>query len=219
VVGVAPTAPGPITKAQAAAYARAVNLQAGDLPGFANRGSEAEVLEPGRLALQEIRCSGGVDPSRRIAQIDSTEFSAGRAFYGKIMKSTVTVWPTPALAAFDNGPSHRSRARACLVRFLQARNKQINRERGGRLRYGPFTITTVPHPLPGVSDSFLTTITETRLLRTGAIRAHVYCSIFGFVSGPAEIELEAIGVGHPVPTSTEAKALGLLAGRARANAI
>jgi hypothetical protein len=76
----------------------------------------------------------------------------------------------------------------------------------------------VPNPLPGVSHSFLTKIDETRLLRTGAIRAHIYRDIFGFITGAAEIELEAIGFGHPIPAPTEKNTLRLLYGRATANA-
>ena len=87
------------------------------------------------------------------------------------------------------------------------------------MQIGPFTIVTVHTPLPGVSHSFRTTINETRLLRTGAIRAHVYRDILGFTTGPAEIELEAIGVGHPVPAATEEKALLLLLARARARTV
>lgn len=212
-------ASGPITKTQAVAYAHAVNLHAGDLLGFTSSGSETEAPKPGRLALEEVRCSDGVSPAGRIAQVESTEFSAGRAFYGKIMKSTVEVWPTPALVASNNSPSRKSRARACFVRFLKALHKRTNRERKGRMQIGPFTINTVPNRLPGVGHAFLTTINETRQLGTGAIRAHIYRDIFGFTTGPAEIELEAIGFGHPVPTSTEAQALHLLLDRARANAI
>jgi hypothetical protein len=219
VVGVTTPTSGPITKAQAVAYAHAVNLRAGDLPGFTIGESEMEAPKPGRYGLEDIRCRGGVNPARRIAKIDSTEFSAGRAFYGKVVKSIVEVWPTPALVVFNHTTSHSSRGRACLVRDIESVNKQINRERKGRMQIGPFTITTVPNPLPGVSHSFLTTINETRLLRTGAIRAHIYRHIFGFITGPAEIELEAIGYGHPVPTSTEAKALQLLLDRATANTI
>jgi hypothetical protein len=219
VVDVTPSTSGTITKAQAVAYAHAVNLQPGDLPGFTNSGSETEAPKPGRLALEETRCSGDLNPDRRIAQIESTEFSAGRSIFSKIMKSTVEVWPTPALVASNNNPSRKSRARACFVHFLNALHKRTNQERKGRLQIGPFTITTVPNPLPGVSHSFLTTINETRLLRTGAIRAHIYRDIFGFTTGPAEIDLEAIGFGRPIPTSTEARALQLLVNHATAHAV
>lgn len=219
VVGVTPTMPEPITKEQAVAYAHVVNLQPGDLPGFTNSGSETEAPKPGRLALEEIRCSGAVNPGRRIARIESTEFLAGVGLNGKIIKSAVEVWPSPALIAPNNNKSHKSRARACFVRFLRALHERTYRKRKERIPIGPFTVTTVPNPLPGVSDSFLTTVNETLLRRTGAVLAHVYRDIFGFTIGPAEVELEAIGFGHPIPTSTEAQALQLLLGRATAHAI
>ncbi len=204
---------------QAVAYAHAVNLRVGDLPGFTSNGSETEAPKPGRYSLEYSRCRGGVNPARRIAEIMSPEFSAGRAFYGKIVRSTVEVWPTPAIVALNNARSHSAHSRACLVRYLEAVNQQINRERKGRGQIGPFTITIVPNPLPGVSNSSLTKINETRLLRTGAIRAHIYRDIFGFTTGSAEIELEAIGFGHPIPGPTEKKTLRLLYDRATANAV
>jgi hypothetical protein len=218
---VSPTRPtsGHVTKAQAIAYAHAVNLHAGDLPGFASIGSETEAPKPGRYALEYSRCVGGVNSARRIATISSPEFSAGSGFYSKIVKSTVEVWPTPAIVAVNNKRSYSSHGKGCLVHFLKMVHRQINRERRGRAQIGPFTITIVPNLLPGVSHSFLTKINETRLLRTGAIRAHIYRDIFGFTTGPAEIELEAIGVGHPIPAPTEKEALRLLSGRATTNAI
>jgi len=219
VVGAKPPASGLITKEQAVAYAHAVNLQAGDLPGFTSSGSEIEEPKPGPLDLEENRCNGEVNPPRPIAWIGSTEFSAGRALYSKIMISRVEVWPTPALAASDNSSSHPSRARACFVRFLEALHKRTNRERKGRAQIGPFRLTRVPNPLPGVSNSSLTTINETRLRRSGAIFFHVYRDMFGFRTGAAEIELEAIGIGHPVPAATEKNALLLLLARARASAV
>jgi hypothetical protein len=210
---------GPITKAQAQVYAQAVNLRPADMPGFTTIGSETEASAPGRYGLEYTRCRGGVDPARRIASISSAEFSAGLAFHAKVMKSTVEVWPTPALVTINSITAHSSRGRACLVRYLHAAHEHINLVRKGRMQIGPFTISIVPNPLPGVSHSFLTAINETRLLRSGAVRAHIYRDIFGFISGAAEVELEAVGFGHPVPTSTEEKALLLLLDRARANAI
>jgi hypothetical protein len=209
---------GQVTKTQAVAYAHAVNLRAGDLPGFAGAGSETEAPKPGRYGLEYSRCRGATNPARRIAEIASPEFLAGRAFYGKVVKSTVAVWPTPAIVVVNNTGSHSPRGRACLVHFLEAVDKQMNQERKGRRQVGPFTIRIVPNPMPGVSYSFLTKINETRLLRTGAVRAHIYRDIFGFTTGPSEIELEAVGVGHPVPRLTEKKALRLLSSRATANA-
>ena len=59
---------------------------------------------------------------------------------------------------------------------------------------------------------------ETRLHRNGAVFFHVYRDLLGFTSGPAEVELEAIGFVHPVPARTEKQALRILLERATANA-
>lgn len=208
-----------ITHLGVAAYARAVNLRAGDIPGFTSSGNEIEAPKPGALALEEIRCSGAVDPDRRLGRIESTELSAGRAAFSEIIKSAVEVWPTPALVAANNNPNRRSRSRACFVRFLRAFHHRVNLERNGRMRIGPFTIATVPYTLPGATNGFLTTIGETRLLRTGAVRAHIYRDIFGFTIGQSEFELEAIGFSRPVPSSAEVRALRLMLDRAMAHAI
>ncbi len=218
VTGVPAPTSAPITRAQAVAYAHAVNLHPSEMPGFTSVANEAEAPEPGRYGLEAIRCSGGIDPARRIVQVHSAEFTAGTAFYGKVVKSAVEVWPTPALVVRNNIRSHSSRGRACLVRFLEAVHNRLNHGRKGRRQLGPFRVTMVPNPLPGVSHSFLTTINETLLLRTGAIRAHIYRDIFGFITGSAEIELEAVGFGHPIPTPTEAKALLILLHGASADA-
>jgi hypothetical protein len=207
-----------ITKAQALAYAHALNLRAGDMPGFTSSGNETEASMPGRLALEEIRCSGGISPARRIARLESPEFSTAHASTSEIVKSAVEVWPTPAVVAINNTPHHRSRARVCFARFLRTLHHRINLERKGRMQIGPFTITTARNPLPGVINSFRTRIDETRLLRTGAILAHVYRDIFTFTTGPAEIELEAVGFGHPIPASIEVSTIHHLRDRAIAHA-
>jgi hypothetical protein len=186
---------------------------------IAIRWARSDDQDPVRHSPNHARAAHRHHDLYQSQNLESTEFSAGRSIYSKLMKSTVEVWPTSTLVASNNNPSRKSRARACFVRFLNALHKRTNRERKGRLQLGPFTITTVPNPLPGVSHSFLTTINETLQLRTGAIRAHIYRDIFGFTTGPAEIDLEAIGFSRPIPTSTEAQALQLLVNRATAHTI
>ena len=73
-------------------------------------------------------------------------------------------------------------------------------------------------PLPGVSRSFLRTIDET-LLRGGRVRLHIFHDVFTFISGPAEVELEATGFSRPVPSRTEERLMLLLLGRAKQNAL
>jgi hypothetical protein len=205
-----------ITKAQAAAYAHAVNLTPGDVPGMTIESPEGETPAPTRSALELARCFDGVSPARRIAKFYSPTFSSGRAARSQLVESTVEVWPTPSLAARDTATYFSSRGRACALRSSEASDTQLNRQRGGELQHGRPTIATVPNPLPGVSDSYLRTIAEP-LLRGTRIRLYIYHDIFSFVSGPAEVEMEATGFSRPVPSATEERLLLLLLSRAKAN--
>ena len=74
----------------------------------------------------------------------------------------------------------------------------------------------MPAPLRGVSRSFLYTIAETRL-RAGRVRLHIYHDTIAFISGPAEIEVEATGFSQPIPSATQQRLLLLVLSRAKAN--
>jgi hypothetical protein len=209
----------PTTKAQAVAYARAVNLHAGDLSGFSSSDEgEAEAPQPRQAGRDALRCIGGLGPAQRTTAIFSTTLSAGPVRSSRFVRSIVEVGPTHAELISNSAKSHSPRGRACFTRFLEALRTRINLERHGRGQYGPFRVSTVPISIPGVERGFLTSINETRLRRSGAILIHIYRDLFSFISGPAEVELEATGFSRPVAASTETQALGLLIARARANA-
>lgn len=210
--------PAALARSRALTFARVVNLKSDDLPGFVGAGSEAEPPAAGPIDLAQDRCTGVLSASLRVAKVSSPEFSAGRGLHAEILKSTVEVWPTARDVVFNSARSETRHGEACLVAALRAARRKINLERRGRMLIGPFTVATVPEPPPGVSHSFLLKIDETRLHRSGAVFFHVYRDVFGFTSGPSEVELEAVGFGHPVPTRTEQRALRSLVGRTRASA-
>jgi hypothetical protein len=211
-----PQTTAPITKAQGRAYAHAVNLGASDVPGMTVEAPEGEAPAPKRSAVEFARCYGGVSPARRIVKMHSPVFSAGHARQAQTLESTVEVWPTPAVAARNNATYLSSRGRACFARSLEALHNQANKQGPGQLQYGPLTVAIVPNPLPGVSHSFLRTIAYP-LIRGGQIRLYVYHDNFSFISGPAEVEMDATGFSKPVPTATEERLLLLLLSRAKAN--
>src|SRR5664280_1443769 len=100
----ASTAPPPDA---ASAYAGAVNLSAADLPEMSQAAAEAPAPAPTAQGAAFARCDGESDPRLRVAEIQSAEFSAGRAAAGKLVRSVVEVLPSPALAennlvAFQN---------------------------------------------------------------------------------------------------------------------
>jgi hypothetical protein len=203
-----------VSPQRATAYAQAVNLKPGDVAGFASSGAESRAPAPGPLQREYFRCLGEV-PASPVAMLISSELTSGRARRFELLQSNVAVWPTAQLVVSHVARSHRPRGEACLRRFIEAKIDRSNRERGFRQR-GRFTLKTVPIRQPGVTDSSFTEIDETVLRRNGAVLTHVYRDQLGFASGQAEVELEAVGFGHPVPAELEARALHLLVSRALA---
>jgi hypothetical protein len=209
----------PITKAQATVYAHSVNLRAGDVPGMASFGTaEREDPAPDRSALEFAHCFGGMSPARAIVRTSSPEFSIPGvpARQAQFEESRVWVWPSPGRAARNYAAYQSSRGRACFMRGLEASRTQLNKQHPEGFQHGPPAVSTVPITLPGVQQSFLRT-KAVPLLRGGRLRIHIYHDVFTFILGPAEIELEATGFGHPVPSATEQRLLLLLLGRAKAN--
>jgi hypothetical protein len=213
-----PQAATPITKAQATGYAHAVNLRAADVPGLASFSSEHELPAPQRLDFEFARCIGGVNPARAIVNTLSPQFSlsGGPAAQAQFEESRVQVWPTPGLAANNYAAYQSSRGRSCFLRDLEASREQLNRQHPEQFQHGRPTVVTVPITLPGVRQSFLRT-KVVPLFRGGRLRIRIYHDVFTFIYGPAEIELEATGFSHPVPSGTEERLLLLLLSRAKAS--
>jgi hypothetical protein len=207
----------PITRALAIAYAHAVNLRAADVPAMSGAGSaEGELAQTpsrSRSNTEFARCYGGVSPSARLVKIHSPEFAAGPAAQSQIVRSTVEVWPTAALAARNNAAYFSSRGQRCFLRYFEAARQQLKR-RDPKLHLGPLRVATVAAPLPDASDGRLRTVNDDR---DGHVRIHIYHDIFTFIVGPAEIELEAVGFSNPVPSASEERLLSLLLKRATAD--
>jgi hypothetical protein len=171
-----------------------------------------------RASAEFVNCYDGVSPTLRLVKIRSPEFTAGHAAQSKSVESRVEVWPASSLSTRNNATYFSSRGRACFLHYLNAAHKQLNKERSGKLEFGSLRLATLPNPLPGVSHSFLRTIAET-LVHHKHVRVHIYHDIFTFISGPAEIELEATGYSRPVQAAIEERLLLLLISRAKANGL
>jgi hypothetical protein len=206
-----------ITKAQASAYARAVNLQAGDLPNMTIAAPESEKPDAKRVGKIE-RCAGDLLAKRIVASIRSATFSGATEAEHETIKSVVEVMPSVALAAQNHAYTRSQRALACAERFLPSQIDGKNRPNRLHLRYGPVTVVRTPFPLPEVQGGFGYRISVPVLGTPSTIEApHIYVDAFGFVSGPAEIALTAIGFPQPVPEEADEHLLSLLAGRAAAH--
>jgi hypothetical protein len=137
-----------ITKAQATAYAHAVNLRAGDLPGMSVTSPERESPTPTQKNRRSERCVGNVNPKLVLADIRSATFTSPA---NEEIHSTVEVLPSTSLARRNNAANDSQRAIKCAERFLPG---EFNKSNGTRVRYGHISITRLPNPLPGVPGSF-----------------------------------------------------------------
>jgi hypothetical protein len=103
-----------LTKSQARAIVRDVNLKASDLPGYDNvssdRPSAADRQSDARLA----RCYGGVPQSKALATGDSPVFVRGNSDDFDLFGSIVAVFPKPAFVRKDLKALRGARARECM---------------------------------------------------------------------------------------------------------
>jgi len=215
----------PITKAQATAYAQAVNLRAADLPEMNAGKPEHEGKAPTRLELALARCDGELNPQRRVLNRVSPTFTTftegedvgeGEDEHEEI-HSSVEVLPTVTIAAEHNAAQISPRGLNCIRRLIPAAFAKSNTR---RLHYGPVTLHHLPNPLPDVPGSFAVEITTSVLGVPSQIAAtppHVYIDILGFLSDAAEINLTATGFPEPVGEEAEQRLISVLYTRAQAN--
>ncbi len=201
--------------ARGSAFVHAVNLVQADVPGMRLVKPEGENKAPTRTGIEFAQCAGGVNPYRRIVDIHSPTFAGSRL--RERVRSAVEVMPTVALADQNNRAARSARGRACLVRFL---GRALPEQGAGPVHHGPISVSSLPSLLPSAAGSFglrLVTTVTVRPLGGRPGQISLYLDEFGFISGPAEVNLTATGLSRPVPAEAERRLLGLLYSRAQAH--
>jgi hypothetical protein len=202
----------PPTKAQATAYAHAVNLRSGDLPGMNVTEAEHEVAPETSTAVQS--CDGIANLAQPIVKVDSVSFAGVSGSEHEQISSNVEVMPTPRLAAQKNAAEQSARAISCAERLLLPKLSALN---GSRVHFGHATITRLSDPLPGVPGAVGIRIAAPILGVPAAIepvQPTFYIDAFAFLSGTAEVSLAATAFPNPTPKQTETRLLDLLHSRA-----
>ncbi len=204
-----------LTKAQAQAFARAVNLTAADVPGFrvsAKHEHEHETGAEKRLEHELTRCAGGLGSKKGIEEASSKEFQRESNALQWTVQSEVSVARSSSLAAKELAVIRSGRTRACLAHYIDLLFKG-KRYRGATV--SPVSISQGTPPAPGATGSVGWRITATISLQ--GIRLRFYLDILGFVDGPAEVTLLTSGIPEPFPAATEQRLFGLLLERARSH--
>jgi hypothetical protein len=208
---------GRMTKTQAIAFARAVNLRAGDVPGFRTSSPkhERETAADKRLERELKRCMGVSSSNHGVAEeIDSPSFERNASVAELSVSSSVSVASSAAAAADELVEFRSVRARACLIRWLRALVE------GSYLHgatVGQISVAQGTPPAPGTQGGFGWRFTATIAVRS--IRIPFYLDILGFIYGPTEVALFSSGVPVPFPAAAQQRLFLLLLARAKARRV
>ncbi|MGH2854390.1 MAG: hypothetical protein ACRDLF_09400, partial [Solirubrobacteraceae bacterium] len=214
----------PPSRAQATAYAHAVNLREYDVPGMMQIAPEGPTHDRGYWEAF-VRCSGELRSVRAVAAIHSPIFGyRGRAQYESVY-STVAVLPSEASADRYVAILASARALHCIAHDYD--QVLLGRSAAGRsrLNLGPIALkplpTTTPSTYRGVGPyrgtaQRLTMQLSFRTRRGRHVRVPLYVEGAEFASGRAVIELTAATIARPFPDANEQYLLSALVGRAEA---
>jgi hypothetical protein len=203
---------------RAVAYANAVNLRAGDVPGLAASRLRLKNTRHGWLDPVE-GCDGG--GGQKVTGIISPRFSASLDHGGVLtllpleaVQSTVFPAVSPATASRALQAAVSARGLSCLKQILGSAESQA--EHGPREPIlTQIEVSAPPSPLRNVRVYGLRTTAKSDFSTTS--RSNYYEEFFAFMVGSTVITLNATGDPHPVPAGTERRLLSLLYNRAEAH--
>ncbi len=208
--------PGRPAKAQAADFARAVNLRATDVPGFrVSPRKRGKTAREGRLGAELRRCvgvAGAAGNGTPLAEAASPDFARNRALSELSVSSSVSVSRNAGEAASELRKLHSPRTKSCLARYfglLLAGSASAGR------RLGPISVMLGDPPAAGMAGSFGVRLTTSIDVRS--LQIPLEFDILGFVDGASVVSLFSSGVPVAFPAAAEQHLFLLLLERARAN--
>lgn len=205
----------PPSKAQAHAFARAVNLTASDLPGFkVSSESDHETSSEKHMGEELTRCAGGVGHRSQIAEVESKDFELEENIGARSVKSGVTVMRAPALAARELAAVRSERGQKCLASYI-TRTFVGKKHEGATV--GPASVAVSSVSAPGTSGGFKLSVKMA--VTVHSVRVPLYMNFIGFAYGPAEVVLSTLSLPEAFPAANEQRLFSLLLTRARAHHI
>ncbi len=205
-------------KAQALAFAQAVNLRPGDVPGYRASLKEKERSDPAekRASAELQHCMGRTTANKPLLEQSSLNFQRGGSIAQQSVSSAVTVAGTSTVATTELKAIRSARARSCLTRYIEQLFKGLATRGGG---IGPVTIAHGTPPAPNATGSFGLRVNTAIVLKANGRTARIpfFLDILGFVYGATEVTLQTSGIPVPFPAATEQQLYTLLLSRARAH--
>lgn len=225
-----------VTREQAVAYAHAVNLRAGDVPGLLTiGGSSASEMEPlGSLS----RCDVSTSPAGSIVAVGSPTFqrkqehtNASTSYFPlEAVSSGVYVMRSAALAVREitavQTAASSSTVVQCLKRHLMTERANVVSEGtttgvpAGKPLFSNVEVSALRTPVLGISAYGLQISADFGIETSGTKgQSRYYQDYLGFAAGPAVVVLSDTGSPRPFPAVTERWLLALLHDRAEANGV
>jgi hypothetical protein len=209
-------ASGSPSKAQATAFARAVNLTASDVPGFkASKGSGAGPKSKTEANLEhELLLCVHPASTKSTVELSSPDYERPSATGQQSVQSGVTIAPSAALASEELARVRSASARACATSALE---RYFAGEKSSGATVGAVSIAHSTPSAPGTGGGFVWRISIP--ITAGGVKISPRIDVLGFVYGPAEVSLVTSSVPGAFPVSTEQHLFSLLVSRAKAHQI
>lgn len=208
-----PAAP-PLTKAQAVAAAKAINLTAADVgagyTGSPSSTSPAEDKDSAAFAA----CVGSTLPSAAVADVSSLDFSKGSGLQTRQVSSDVTVVATAAEAKADLAAFQSQKATTCLTTFI---TKTLAGAAGPNVTFGPPVVTRIDTPAPGADGSFGYDVKATA--KASGVEISFDVVLQAFLMKRCEVDLTVLSVGPPFPADERSALLSKLVAHATTAAV
>lgn len=201
------------THSRAQAFAAGVILNPGDVPGFTATPHQTRAADRQNVA-QLASCAGAIDPSRRIVDVHSDDFSRGSGLQIQQAGSSVDVLPSASLAEQDFTRFTVASSSTCVGAYLARALAQS--PSSSPVKFGTPSILRLPPPPGTGADSFgyRFVIPAT----ASGVTFRLYADLLFHRAGPAEVAFNGAGIGRPFPARDEQRLFSLLVARADAHA-
>ena len=234
--GIGPSASHAATRAEFVAFARAVNLRPGDVPGFGAKPKKAKHFKLRNKAFegdaQYRRCLNTSKFPKAVFKEASDEFKAGRGLNFKLIHSQVEVAPTAATAQHELSTirgllAHRA-VRDCLTGVFDRLGRESQPIQTGKvsvrivvggLSLAPLQVTSASGGTDGgfgLSMRMAITYVASFRGRTLTFPTSLNLELLAFLIGRGEVTLAAEALGEPPAPELVARLYSLLVSRATA---
>lgn len=205
----------PPTRAQALAFAHAVNLSPSDIPEASvetKRGTRSGAEE--KREYRACEKLSGWGKRHTVVEASSRKLKRGQELEAEQITSSVTVLSDERAVARQFALLGSAALRKCAARAL---THNIDDRSIRDAHWGLVTVSRLPVHAPGASATFGIRIVTKLDLPFSEVSVPIYFDVLGFAMGRAEVAMTATSVTQPVPATTEQELVALLLDRARAH--